>query len=314
MTNIEKIAQLRAEIDRVIKPLITGDCHLTNLPYHTNIGDALIWNGSRAFLKGCGSKLLSETSEHTWKDSRVKPNDIIIFNGGGNIGDIWRTNMEFFLRVVNRHHSNRIILLPNSAWYKDETLLLSDANILSKHPDLHLIARDKYSYGLMKEYFGINNIYLAPDMAFYIPDSMLQKVRQIVPIENSVLYLRRIDKEFVPETSIEILGATISDWPTMSNPSYIDKWYPHLNRTLRSINYKTLIDLVGHRCVRNRNVKIGAKFIAEYEQIVTTRLHTLILSVLIGRPVQYIDNISKKLSSFVDTWLSELNTVRQYPV
>lgn len=310
MTNSEKIAQLREEIERVIRPLITEDCHLTNLPYHTNIGDALIWNGAMALLSSTGKRILSQTSEGTWNGKRVKQGDIIVFDGGGNIGDIWRDNMNFFLSVVDANHNNRIVVLPNSAWYSDESLIAEDARRMGAHPDLHLIARDNYSYDFMLRHFGANHVYLAPDMAFYIPDSMLAKARATKPEEGSTLYLRRIDKEFVSDTAVEIPEATVSDWPTMTSPTTMDYVYAILGGKLRRYQMYRCLDLLSRQLIRNRYVGVGSRFIAEFDRIVTTRLHTLILSVLVGRPVEYIDNISGKLSAYVDTWLSDLQTVR----
>ena len=39
----EKIERLRAEIEKQLIPLIDSDYVLWDLPYHTNIGDTLIW-------------------------------------------------------------------------------------------------------------------------------------------------------------------------------------------------------------------------------------------------------------------------------
>ena len=41
----EKIERLRAEIEKQLIPLIDSDYVLWDLPYHTNIGDTLIWQG-----------------------------------------------------------------------------------------------------------------------------------------------------------------------------------------------------------------------------------------------------------------------------
>lgn len=312
MTNLEKIAQLRTEIDRIVKPLIIGDCHLTNIGYHTNLGDTLIWNGSKIFIESTGHRCLSETSGATWRDCNVKPGDVIVFNGGGNIGDIWRSAMEFILRLIDKFPENRIIVFPHSVWYSDESLIAEDARRMAAHPDLHLIARDTYSYDFMLRHFGANNVYLAPDMAFCIPDTMLAEARAIRPQADSTLYLRRIDKEFVSDTAVEIPEATVSDWPSLTSPTLIDRIFPHLNSLLGRCGMTRTIDAISHRCVRDRYVKVGSLFIAGFDNVITTRLHTLILSVLVGRRVQYIDNLSCKLSAYADTWLSDLPTVRPY--
>lgn len=313
MTNTEKIAQLRFETQRVISPLITGNCHLTNIGFHTNLGDTLIWVGSKTFIESTGRKVLTETSMRTWRDSAVSPGDVIVFNGGGNIGDIWRNAMEFMLGIIDCFPDNRIILLPHSAWYADSSLIASDAARMGRHKDLHLIARDNYSYTLMLKYFGDrNNVYLAPDMAFCIPDSKLAKARAIVPKPGSLLYLRRTDKEFVEKTAVTIPGATVSDWPTMSSPNRIDAKLERIIYHLLKRGLTGVADRFAALWIRNRYVGVGSRFIGEYERVVTTRLHTLILSVLVGRPVEYIDNISGKISAYASTWLSDLSSVAPY--
>lgn len=49
----EKIERLRAEIEKQLIPLIDSDYVLWDLPYHTNIGDTLIWQGEWNFLRSC---------------------------------------------------------------------------------------------------------------------------------------------------------------------------------------------------------------------------------------------------------------------
>lgn len=53
-------------------------------------------------------------------------------------------------------------------------------------------------------------------------------------------------------------------------------------------------------------------FLRPYNHIITTRLHALILSVLLHKSVEYIDNTTGKLSAFVSTWLSDLNDVKSF--
>jgi len=311
MDNSEKIAQLRKEIVRVVRPLITGNCHLTNLPFHTNIGDSLIWNGAKALIEAAGYRCLSETSFFTWRDRKVNPGDIIVFDGGGNIGDLWRPVMDFMLGVIDRFHDNRIIVFPNSVWYDDKRLIESDAGRMARHPDLHLIARDNRSLSFFRRYFSSNNLYLAPDMAFNIPSEMLVPSRNVTPALGSVLYLRRTDKEYKADVSaVNLQYTAVGDWPSMTAHALVDRIYPHCVALAKLLNMPAVCDMIGRRCARDRYVGIGAGYIARYESIITTRLHVLILSVLVGRPVRYIDNRSGKLSAFAETWLSDLQSVR----
>ena len=49
----------------------------------------------------------------------------------------------------------------------------------------------------------------------------------------------------------------------------------------------------------------GVKFINEYEEVYTTRLHGYILSVLLAKRVYMIDNSYGKNSNFYNTWMTD---------
>ena len=50
MDTKEKIFSLKEEIDCQLTPLITSDFIYIDLPYHNNIGDDLIWKGTKDFF------------------------------------------------------------------------------------------------------------------------------------------------------------------------------------------------------------------------------------------------------------------------
>lgn len=58
MTCEEKIWELRQIIEEQLTPLINNDYVLYDLPYYSNIGDLLIWEGELSFLKGLPFKML----------------------------------------------------------------------------------------------------------------------------------------------------------------------------------------------------------------------------------------------------------------
>lgn len=320
MKNLEKIDQLRSEIDRIVRPVITGDYVLVIGGYHSNIGDMLLWRGSEDFLATTGYARLGTHSRATFPYREYSNSVVIVCNGGGNFGDLYRSEMEFYMELAERYPDNRIVILPQSAWYTDQSLIEADAARLSRHRDFHIFARDQYTYDLLKGHFSANNIYLAPDMAFYISPDLLRPYREMTPT-NGTLYLRRIDKEFNSATSAAIPDAIVSDWPTLSKPSFRDKYTLHImwliNSKLSRENWlrkslRSIFDKIARRMVLNRYPQIGAYFVGSFERIITTRLHVLILSTLLGRNVQYIDNTSGKLSAFVNTWLNDVPTVSPY--
>ena len=62
---------------------------------------------------------------------------------------------------------------------------------------------------------------------------------------------------------------------------------------------------------RRKYTQIGISFLSPYHMIYTTRLHILILGVLLGKELYLINNTSGKVINFYNTWLKELNTIKK---
>lgn len=314
----EKIAQLRAEIDRVLTPLITNDYVLLDVPYHGNIGDTLIWQGEEDFLSALPHKCLGVHSCDSWWGNSLHHEAIILLHGGGNFGDLWRSAQEFRLKIIAQHQDHRIIMFPQSIWYDDKSLIQHDASIMARHPDLHLCARDRFSYDFLCRHFSANHIYLVPDMAFHIDDSRLTPYRGKNTTKK--LYFRRLDKEIASGTPKTIQGYEIHDWPTIEKTPMNIQITRNIMRGARLLKH---LPLVSHylRCVVDRKYRQSIKddlihqgfgLISQYNYVVTTRLHAMILSILLHKPVRYIDNSYGKLSAYYSTWLTDSDAIQEY--
>ena len=143
MTN--KINELRAIIYNKLQHLIDGDYILLDVPYYTNIGDTLIWEGTKHFLKSIKHKCLYTASVETYKYRPLSPSTVILLQGGGNFGDLWRKHQELRLEVIRAYPNNKIIILPQTVFYKDKAVFQEDAKIFNSHQDLHICARDTVS-------------------------------------------------------------------------------------------------------------------------------------------------------------------------
>lgn len=322
MTFQEKINQLRGRIKEVLTPLITGDYVLLDNPYHTNIGDVLIWEGERSFLSSLPYHCLGSSSLETWRWKPLSPATVILLQGGGNFGDLWPCFHEFKKQVIKEYPENRIIMFPQSVWYDDESLIEKDTAVMAQHKDLYLCARDRWSYDFMREHFGANHVMLVPDMAFCIDDSLLDGYRR-KNIPGKVLYFKRTDKELDDTTLIQTLPNTdIHEWPSVERiPLQVFLMYKALglNRRMRYLKsaqsiLSSWIDWYADSFFRPYMVRMGCGFLSSYERVITTRLHAMILSVLLHKSVEYIDNTTGKLSAFANTWLSDLEEVKAYRI
>jgi len=320
----QKKNQLTSIIINTIVPLIDNDFVLIDLSYHSNIGDILIWEGEIQFIQQyiTKNKMLYSCSRQTFNGSNIKKNTIIILHGGGNFGDLWRLPADFRLRILQEFPNNKIIILPQTVYYKNKDALISDAAIFNKHKNLTICARDKNSYQILKEYFSKsgNNIYMLPDMAFCIPQKILKKYMS--KQEHKTLFLKREDKElndaldytkYISEKEYDIL-----DWPSMRKEKkkqislYFLRCFLLANSKIPFV-FRTLTDIYASAFFKSAMIKTGVKFVSKYEKIYTTRLHAAILCCLLEKPCVLFNNSYGKNSSFYETWLKDVDGMELLP-
>ncbi|MCM1309666.1 MAG: polysaccharide pyruvyl transferase family protein [Bacteroides sp.] len=322
MTCKEKVAQLAAECRQAVIPLIDRDYYLLGLPYHNNIGDILIWEGERNLLKSLPYKCLGVCGWASYPKKPLKNKDVaILIHGGGYLGDIWRNGWEYAINCIRLNPENRIIVMPNTLHYDDKALIAVDRAVMEQCRDLTLCMRDSRSLALAREYFPRTRSILVPDMAFCInPDYLNKWTRK--PSEGSLL-LKRKDKELASTpipASILATNPAIRDWPPMEAMADNGQ-FMFSERVFNFVADKAIRlsrrNLLSHKAVdslyslwyRPMMTRIGVKFVSSYRRIYTTRLHVMILSVLLGRECWLIDNSYGKLSSFYNTWLSDCDCV-----
>ena len=106
-----KILQLRNNIAQSLKMVIGRKCILLDVPYYHNIGDVLIWKGEMSFLSEHHIQCLYNASYETCTFPEIAKDVTVLFNGGGNLGDIYPEHMDFLQKVLSRYLDNRIVIL-----------------------------------------------------------------------------------------------------------------------------------------------------------------------------------------------------------
>jgi len=318
MTFLEKLDALKTRIKHDIGPLIDNDYVLWDCPYHSNIGDTLIWEGERAFLKELPYKCIGYASYITCTFPDLSPDVIILLQEGGNFGDLWRCFQDFRLQVIRRYPHNRIVILPQSVSYETAGLMEEDARVMAGHKQLTICVRDKNSYELVKNNFE-NPVLLVPDMAFYISPKVLAKFRK--KEENKVLFLKRGDKELVSQSyHVEENGLKLEvrDWPTQEKGVFflmvlyrLSGICQHLRRWKAGERFfARLTNGYAARYCRITLLKRGIGFVSSYKYVYTTRLHVMILSVLLEKECEFFDNSYGKNMALYNTWLKDLSGVK----
>lgn len=304
MTSKSKIKQLQKIITDNLYPLIDHDYWLLDVPYYFNVGDTLIWQGALDFLSSLPYKCKGfRPFNHFDIPKDIKDDDIIIFNGGGNFGDLWSEPHDYKMQVVKRYPNSKIIFLPQTVFWNKKENMLKCANSLKKSPNITICARDKHSYDILSANFS-NKILLIPDMAFCIDMNKWH----IPEAKYEDLLLMRNDRELKESESLEIIktqtGINITDWKPFTEESWQKKW---LRRT------RKYMPLIYHWYAKNifrpYMIKSGIKLIGQYKRIYSTRLHAIILSILLGREsdMYWFDNSYGKNKNFYDTWLNDVD-------
>lgn len=299
--------QLRDLLERTLIPLINDNYVLVDLPFHSNIGDILIWQGELDLLRKTKYRCLSYSSLLTYKPIPLGRDITILVHGGGNLGELYREHINLLFRLVKEYPGNRIIIFPQTICYRNMNLLRRDMELLRKHRDLHFCVRDQNGYALIKN--ELPHVYLLPDMSACIDLDFFQ---QWNPKIKGSLLLKRKDAE-LPSISLEVNTDFIEDWPTFNHDlfdgTFVAKVISNLCKMCPFL-FRNAWNWYAMNVYRKDLLKIGIMFIKSYEHIYTTRLHGLLLSLLCGkRQVYVIDNSYGKNLNYVHTWLQDVDEV-----
>lgn len=314
---VMSIAELRKYVIKSLAPLISKKVALLEVPHYFNIGDTLIWEGELRFLSKLKREIVYSTSSYNYDEKKQLKEDVtIILQGGGNFGDIWKEPHEFRKKVIRQYPQNRIIIFPQTIYYKYKQNLISDAVFFSNYSNVIICARDNESLYILQKYFNKNKILLIPDMAIFI------NVNKNILIHkgNNILFAKRKDQEFEDlNYSFIPSNAKIHDWPTFEGFDITSKF---LMRTTKFFNIvdkfigtkisKMFIDYYWLKRRKNKIINTGINFIKDYNTIYTTRLHIGILGLLMNKNVIFLDNNYGKLSNFYNTWLKDIKIASLY--
>ncbi len=316
MTQQEKIGQLASLVEDRLIPLIDRDYVLYGLPNYSNVGDQLIWEGCLEVLKKVPFKCKGVCAWDEYSFESISEDTIILILGGGYFGDVWRNAWEFCLKGIAPYKDNKVIILPMSIYYENETLRTTDSDYLAEFKNLVICARDAYSYDLAKSFFH-NKTFLVPDMAWCVKKRFLGQWAK--PTTNRTLLLKRNDKELaLTRFHIMEIDVDVHDWPTMEALTPSEARFKKLVKLIKKCQrkfprfaplFKWVKDGLHDRYYRKQMISRGVSFISSYDKVYTTRLHALILSVLLGKEVYIIDNSYGKLSACYSTWLKDVDRV-----
>ena len=308
-----KILQLKSYIISYLKPLVGRKCILLDAPYYHNIGDVLIWKGERSFLSEHHIQCLYNASYETCTYPKIAKDVTVLFNGGGNLGDLYHEHMDFLQEVVLRYPNNRIVICPQTVYYTDESRMKDDFKLLLQHENLYFCARDKVTFDILAEYFG-NKTCILPDMAFCILEEDLGKYE--LKVTKTKLIIERKDCESLAGRMPNDDG-DIYDWPPFEHSFHRSTFLNKVLKRVSDARIPCVSKYSNHfwnyyftHYFAEKMFMEGVRFISPYKEVETTRLHGCILSVLLGKKITLIDNSYGKNSNFYNTWLYDMENVK----
>jgi len=214
----------------------------------------------------------------------VEPGDLISIHSGGNMANRAVMSETSRREVVRAFPNHQIVSLPQTISFSGSVLEKSKA-VYNSHPDLTILARDVYSYGLALEHFPGCRIGLAPDFVLgyaYDPPS--------VERSGALLCLRGDDESVITdrlrgeiETTTARLAGSVE---TLDTSVSHDIWPQRREKELVE-----MLDRFSRRSV-----------------VVTDRLHGLIFAIVAGTPCVVLETVDHKLA-MSHFWFRELRHV-----
>lgn len=298
-------------IHQALSEVVTQDYVLLDCPYHANLGDHLIWEGTLCALKQLPYKCLYTSSVEYYQESRIHDGDLILICGGGNFGDVWPRHQNLRRHLLQKYPNSRFVHLPQTIKFCEQTALSDYTALYLKEGYRNvLMTRDRQSYDFALEHFSSCKVMLVPDMAFAmsVPKSYIKQSSRLN--SKNVVYIRRRDHEFSEEAdSMVPANVPVRDWPTYERLPLIRHLIYLVGGPIRHLLphrfYCSYMDWAYNRILHPFYVRMAIRFLAKYDVIYTTRLHAGLLGHFLGREIRIVDNNYGKLRAVWDTWIKD---------
>lgn len=291
----------------VLLPLIVGrKVHYLDVPMYGNIGDLLIMSGTLEFFKKHQINVTRYGMYFNYRTDWATEDDVIVFQGGGNFGDIYGPFQKFREHVIAVCPNNRIIILPQSIHFNDPINLEECTRLFARHRDLHICVRDSISADLAGKMS--KNIYLLPDMAH-----QLWPISRTAPDTKPVLKLRRRDSE--TDSAVNSSGYAF-DWNDLVGKHWIfflsqiaERCMYHATRFGLNRPFSNLETLIWIKQA-NRFVQSAIHLFSQHQSVESDRLHAHILACLLSLPNRIGDNAYGKNSRYINQWTKSSELVQ----
>lgn len=303
VTSASVLESQKRELLDFFTPLLKGKrVHFFDVPVHTNTGDSLIMAGTLQLLEELSVTIVSWNSIYhsgifgaNRNSAKVKLGDVIVCQGGGNFGDIYERHQDLRKQTVDLYPQNQVIVFPQSVHFNRQQNLEKDLSFFGEVQNFMICVRDEFSYKTLKDN-NIENTFLVPDIATCLVDVLKPSDSKA---SKSTLNFLRVDVETTrSDETVDSL-----DWIDI-NPSFDEKVMYYLRKIAAKshmLGSSSLWWAIYKRTHRNL-IKNATSVFSKYEVIRTDRLHGMILSQLVGRKCERLDNSYGKLIRYASKW------------
>lgn len=286
-------SDLRNEALRRYDGLFAGvtEIDFLDFPDYPNVGDSAIALGLLEYFRLRGVAVRSVHSVFSLRSTDALRANTVVINGGGSLGGVWPEGDTHRARVLLGLPPAKLLIQAPQTIEVVSTLGERVLRELADRPNTRLGVRDWESFATART-AGVN-AYLAPDSAHIL---------ELTPAAAPTLpafFLIRSDKESNTERP---RPDTAEDWltdsPSMHIASRTRRKMRHLGPSFP--NYSLSAET--WKKIGQKRLARGISMLSKGEIVITDRLHAMLLSHSIGRPVRAFDNSNRKLSRYLTTW------------
>ena len=272
---------------------------MISTPSHGNLGDQAIVYAQKRFLADTlpGFSVF-EIQRYQYELAReriqgmVRPSDIVVVDGGGNVGTLWPEENDKINDIVSRFVDCSVLVFPQTAYFEDSErgreCERETAAVYRSNPNLVFFSRDRKTFEIVGRLTPDTPSYYVPDIVPYIDDAPFSAER------SGALLCLRDDKERILDDKAA---------------KTIDSVFVELG--LQAGRTSTVVEEPTRIYEGNRDAVLGVKW-AEFsssELVITDRLHGMFFSAITGTPCVALDNLSHKVSQGFE-WIEGIPNVR----
>jgi pyruvyl transferase EpsO len=287
-----------------------------DFPRYNNAGDSLIWTGTMRYLRELGMRVVYDADLYRFNAdefARTSDDAVVLFQGGGNLGDLYERHQLFRERVIPQLRGSKVVLLSQSIWFDDPANARRANRAFAEHDDLTLFVRDSASVERAREQLPDVRIEFCPDLAF----GNGEMHRSSRP-DHDYVVIRRDDDESLGEAVPQLPDAVGPlDWHTAMGRRYAAMsgaamYAARIHNRSPALLKPLLRDFAhaGNSTMARANVASAVQILSQGRVALVDRLHAHILAVLLDIPHVTLDNSYGKITSILHDYSGRFSTAQ----